>query len=87
MPSHCPLTLNRCSEMRFFSGQWANSVGMFPLRFVEKSVIFCRFLPVSVGNQWAVSGQWEGKFSIMIPTHPLSWKLARCRLSLHVSGG
>ena len=87
MPSHCPLTLNRCSEMRFFSGQWANSVGMFPLGFEAKSLIFCRFLPISVGIQWAVSGQWEGKFAITIPTHLLSQEPARYRPLLHVFGG
>jgi hypothetical protein len=86
MPSHCPLVLNRCSKMRFFSGQWAISVGMFPLGFEAKSLIFCRFLSVSVGNQGAVSGQWEGKLAIMIPTHLLSLEPARCRPSLHVFG-
>lgn len=86
MPSHCPLTLNRCSEMHFFSGQWANSVGKFPLRIEAKSLIFCRFLPVSVGNQWAVSGQWEGNFAIMIPTHLSKQTPAQCCPSLRVFG-
>ena len=86
MPSHCPLALNCCSKMRFFSGQRAISVGMFPLGFEAKSLIFCRFLPVSVGSQWAVSGQREGKFTIMIPTHLLSLEPAQYCPSLHVFG-
>jgi len=72
--------------MRFFSGQRAISVGMFPLGFEAKSLIFCRLLPVSVGNQWAVSGQREGKFAIKIPTHLLSQEPARCCPSLRVFG-